>query len=97
MIAKPNSSIQDTWAGVFYDIPAEEYHQRELGVASKSTLDLVHHSPAHYYAWLQGLDKEPTPALEFGAAFHCASLEPERFARDYAIVPNFGDCRFKEA
>jgi len=78
-------------------LPDAQYHRRELGLVSKSALDLVHRSPAHYKAWIDGsLEEEETPALHFGKAFHCAVLEPDRFASTYAAEPDFGDCRKKE-
>ena len=83
------------WSGLFESMPAAEYHRRELGVASKSALDLVTVSPAHYQAWVNGHDEASTPALFFGSAFHCALLEPQVFAETYACEPDFGDCRFK--
>lgn len=50
-------------------------------------LHLFTKSPAHArYAMTHG-GLEPTPALDFGAAFHAAVLEPERFAEDYIVVP----------
>ncbi len=82
--------------GVHRGVPSEKYHSRILGQASKSALDLLHRSPAHYKAWVDGQEEEPTPALLFGAAFHCALLEPEVFGGTYAVAPDFGDCRFKE-
>lgn len=82
--------------GLHPHLAAEQYHQRELGVVSKSALDLVHRSPAHYLAWVKGeLPDEETPALTFGRAFHCAILEPDVFASTYAAEPVFGDCRLK--
>jgi hypothetical protein len=83
--------------GMHRDVPSTVYHERIPGMASKSALDLVRRSPAHLKAWLDGQDDEPTPALAFGAAFHCAMLEPMVFAATYAVEPDFGDCRFKEA
>lgn len=74
----------------------DEYHERRLGVVSKSGLDHLLRSPAHYKAWVEGQDEEPSDALMFGSAFHCALLEPERYAKVYAVEPEFGDCRFKE-
>lgn len=82
--------------GLAFDVPPEQYHQRTLGHVSKSGLDRFHRSPAHYKAWVDGeVDDTDTPALTFGRAFHCAVLEPERFAREYCAAPDFGDCRFK--
>lgn len=84
--------------GVHRDVPESLYHARERGLANKSAIDHFRRSPAHYAAWLAGLlDEDETPALAFGSAFHCATLEPARFATDYAVEPDFGDCRFKDA
>lgn len=80
--------------GVVPGLPSELYHRREIGVVSKSALDRVARSPAHYKAWVDGtLPDEDTPAMRFGRAFHCAILEPERFAEEYVTEPDFGDCR----
>lgn len=81
--------------GIHRDIPSARYHEPRIGVVSKSALDQVRRSPAHYRAWLDG-QSESTPALEFGTAFHCALLEPQRFAAEYAVQPDFGDCRKTE-
>jgi hypothetical protein len=55
---------------------------------SKSGLDQIAKSPAHYQAWLR--DKpEPTTAMVFGSALHCALLEPERFHGVYVQSPKF--------
>jgi hypothetical protein len=82
--------------GLHRDVPADVYHSRVPGMVSKSALDLVRRSPLHYKSWLDGIDEEPTPALAFGSAFHCALLEPLVFAKAYAVEPDFGDCRKKE-
>jgi hypothetical protein len=82
--------------GLHENLPLEVYHERILGVASKSALDLVRRSPLHYKSWVDGATSEETEALHFGSALHCAQLEPERFARVYSAEPDFGDCRFKE-
>lgn len=63
------------------DMPNEDYHS-SLGV-SKSGLDLIARSPAHY--------KYPKPriatrGMEMGTAIHTASLEPDRFDSEYVIV-----------
>ncbi len=81
--------------GIHANVPHAVYHERRVGLVSKSALDLIDRSPAHYKAWVDGAPDEETPALAFGSAFHCALLEPERFAQEYAVAPDFGDCRFK--
>lgn len=83
--------------GFFENERAEHYHVKTLGEISNSGIKRLLRSPMHYKAWVE--DVEPmndTPAMLFGRAFHAAILEPELFASDYAVEPEFGDCRFKE-
>jgi PDDEXK-like domain of unknown function (DUF3799) len=82
--------------GIHRGITPERYHARHLGVVNKGALTAIGRSPKYYRSWLAEPD-EDTPAFAFGRAFHCAILEPEIFARDYTVAPDFGDCRFKEA
>ncbi|HXG69956.1 MAG TPA: PD-(D/E)XK nuclease-like domain-containing protein [Gemmatimonadaceae bacterium] len=82
--------------GIHLRLSEADYHRRELGMVSKSGLDLVRRSPAHYKAWVDGQDGETTPAMAFGKAFHCAILEPDVFSATYTVEPDFGDCRFKD-
>lgn len=90
-------TILDYGPGIHHDVVEGVYHARILGVASKGALDRVLRSPAHYKAWVDGAkDEDDSDALAFGKAFHCALLEPERFAVDYVVEPDFGDCRRKE-
>ena len=58
----------------------EQYHQ-SAGV-SKSGLDLIDRSPAHFKAKAF----ESTRAMEIGAAIHCAVLEPAVYATQYAVI-----------
>ncbi len=67
--------------GFVEGMPNEEYHAYE-GV-SKSGLDKVARSPAHYKYSKQ---KDPTRAMEIGTAIHAAILEPERFDKEYVIT-----------
>lgn len=67
----------------------EAYHADKLRIG-KSGLDLIHKSPAHYYA--KYLDpnrvwEEPTPALAFGSALHVAVFEPTEFTKRFVIAP----------
>jgi len=89
------TSILDLPHGLHLDVPNATYHERILGLASKSTLDHVHRSPAHYRAELEAT-WEDTPALVVGTALHTRLFEPARFAAEYAVEPEFGDCRKTE-
>lgn len=69
-----------------------EYHSHPA--ISKSGLDRIDQSPAHYRAWLS----EPritTPALTFGSACHAAVLESDTFGERYVVAPSGIDRRTK--
>jgi len=71
--------------GIFSGISNEDYHSG-AGV-SKSDLDNIHRSPAHYVA-AKLQPKEATSAMVIGAAIHSAILEPDLFSSLYAVAPN---------
>lgn len=76
------------WAGIYPDIPAEDYHARRIDLATASGLKQVLRSPAHFKHWADNPDDDKTsPALTFGKALHMATLEPEAFARTYTVLP----------
>lgn len=58
----------------------EQYHASE-GI-SKSGLDLIDRSPAHFKAKAF----ESTRAMEIGTAIHTAILEPEIYSKEYAVI-----------
>lgn len=60
------------------DMPNETYHA--LDGVSKSGLDKMARSPAHYKSMQF---KSPTRAMAIGTAIHAAILEPERYKEDY--------------
>ncbi len=78
--------------GLHLDFPAEDYHAPVLGMVSHGALEKLRASPSKYREWLS-TPRAPTQALTFGRALHCALFEPEVFARQYAVEPDFGDCR----
>ncbi len=71
--------------GIYRNISNEQYHGGP-GV-SKSGLDLIARSPAHFHAAMTAAnDNESTPAQQLGTAFHCLVLEPAVFAREYTLA-----------
>jgi hypothetical protein len=66
----------------------DDYHG--MPGISKSGLDLIARSPAHYRF---GERKEASRAMEIGTAIHCAILEPERFSADYMLLREVTDRR----
>ena len=72
-------------------MPAEQYHATDA--VSASLLKQIAKSPAHAKAYLSQ-QQEPTAAMLFGTAFHCAVLEYEKFTQQYAVF--VGDKRTKD-
>lgn len=71
-----------------FDLPAEKYHQKTLGVASKTALDKINQSPAHYRAWVDAEEKQ-TPAMRFGSLFHLYTLELPKALASIVVMPKF--------
>ena len=79
----------------FYDIPNDVYHASP-GI-SKSGLDMVNRSPAHYK---YSPKREATPAMRIGTILHSAILEPDLFTQEYMLLKEVTDKRkseYKEA
>lgn len=83
-------------AGCFViGMPNEAYHAYE-GI-SKSGLDLIDISPAHY---AHAEKREQTRAMVIGSAIHAAIFEPDVFAEQYLLLREVTDRRssaYKEA
>jgi hypothetical protein len=78
------------------DLSNADYHAHPA--VSKSHLDKVARSPAHY--WASYLDpervpQEPTQAMILGTALHTAVLEPELWDQQFAVPPQAFDRRTK--
>lgn len=90
----PHSDLTPELAasGVFVTgMPSADYHA--YPAASKSGLDLIDRSPAHYR---YREPREATRAMEIGTAIHTALLEPDRFAAEYVLLRNISDRRASE-
>lgn len=74
--------------GIYDNLSNHQYHAGPG--ESKSLLDLVRRSPAHYRArMLAANDDTPpaaTPAQMIGTAFHALLLEPAEFAKNYCLA-----------
>ena len=68
------------------DLPNNDYHAGP-GI-SKSGLDRIDQSPAHFVSYLKR-ERKQTDAMRFGTAMHTCLLEPEAFASEYVIQPAF--------
>lgn len=76
---------------VIKDMPNDVYHAHDS--ISKSGLDLILRSPAHY-KFREYM--EPSRAMEIGTAIHTALLEPDRFAKEYVLLKDVKDRRTSE-
>ena len=75
-------TIEKARAGCFVSgMPNKDYHAYE-GV-SKSGLDQVHKSPAHFAF---ASPRKATRAMEIGTAIHAAILEPNLFRLEYVLL-----------
>lgn len=77
--------------GFYHGVPNEDYH-RSPGI-SKSGLDLISRSPAHYKF---APARKATAAMQIGTAIHSAILEPVMFERDYMLLKDVHDKRTAE-
>ena len=69
----------------------QDYHSK-TDYISKSLLDMIHKSPAHYKAYIEGEKQEPTPAMIFGSLVHGVVFDQN----NYAVLPENLDRRTKE-
>jgi hypothetical protein len=74
-----------TEPGVYVGMSYTEY--AAIDAINWSTLRHIRRSPAHMLEE-QVHPSAPTAELDFGNAFHCAVLEPERFVKEYAPAPD---------
>lgn len=70
---------------VVYELDASQYHASE-GL-SKTRLAYLLKSPAHLKAYDSNLRDEPSKDQILGTAIHEATLEPEKFLRNWAVLP----------
>ena len=82
--------IADFVPHIIADMSNEEYHAHPS--ISKSGLDLIAKTPAHYYFEKinenEELKRERTKSLDVGTAFHYLALEPGSFDDHIAIDPD---------
>lgn len=71
--------------GIYPNISHDDYHAHPA--VSKSGLDRLEQSPAHFRAYLDGEDKD-TDAKRIGRLCHMAILEPERFKVEAVVTPD---------
>lgn len=60
----------------------QEYHSKKEYL-SKSALDQIHKSPAHFKAYMEGEKQPPTPAMIFGTLVHSLVFNQN----DFAVIP----------
>ncbi len=73
------------------ELTNEQYHADTTRI-SKSGLDLINKSPAHYYAKYldpQRVIEPPTKSMILGTITHLAVLEPDHLEKNYFILNDF--------
>ena len=70
--------------GIYPDVPEQDYN--EIAALRHTILKAYGRSSAHGHQE-ELHPKEPTDALIEGRAIHCATIEPEKFAKRYAQAP----------
>lgn len=70
---------------IIYNMSNDDYHA--CTEISKSGLDKIAMSPAHYKYYKENGTKE-TAALTFGRAIHTMVLEPEKAAQEIIVLPD---------
>ena len=78
---------------IIHGLPNADYHAS--AAISKSGLDKIARSPAHYKA-AQEAEHEATDAMIFGSAFHDYILLPEIFQTAYTVLPEDFNGRTKD-
>lgn len=77
-----NVALSATFANAIHSrMPADEY--RAIDAISITRLKELRRSPLHYRHALE--HPKQTGPLSLGVAAHCATLEPERFGREFAV------------
>jgi exodeoxyribonuclease VIII len=74
---------------VYENMSNDDYHNHK-GSTSRSGIVEFMKSPAHYwnaYHNPKAPEKITTDAMAFGSAFHTIVLEPDKFDKEYAIIP----------
>lgn len=75
--------------GVYVNLSNEKYHASE-GI-SKTGLDMFVKDPASLeWAKKCPVDLDKMKSLDFGDACHAMLLEPQRYKRDFVVMPKFG-------
>lgn len=69
-----------------YNMTNEQYHGDRTAI-SKSGLDLIHRSPAHF-KWAQDNKRAETDAMAKGSLVHLLALEPSKFDEEYVLMPD---------
>lgn len=83
MFTIPGTSMPEP--GIYADMSAEAYHA--VAALSKSRMDALHKSPAHFLAALTE-PHEDTAATILGSLTHTLAMEPELFGQRFAAFEN---------
>ena len=74
--------------GIYLNLSSEEYHADKDSISRSALMDFKRNQRKYWAKHLaETIKEEPTPAMEFGTAFHMMILEPSLFFSKYATFP----------
>jgi hypothetical protein len=82
--SQPLPKIETPKPGIYLDVPFDNYAQWDA--VNHGILNNFRKTPAHVLYELQHGGKARTPSLELGWLTHLATLEPDRFEREYVVA-----------
>ena len=80
--------------GIYPDMSNEDYHAGP-GVSGSFLANLLHYTPFKA-KYMKENPPEKTEALDFGSVFHTLTLEPDKFAKEFVVLPEGFTRRSKE-
>lgn len=73
-----------------WDVAHDEYHADRTADSSSTIKDYLRSPELYYRTYIKPTSQPlppPSAAMTFGTAFHCAILEPDRYAEEYVTPP----------
>lgn len=75
--------------GIYLNLSSEDYHNDKNSISRSALMDFKRNQRKYWAKHFapEPIKEEPTPAMEFGTAFHTMILEPNLFGDRYFVLP----------